>query len=182
MVYSGHTFSANYIKRLIQWCRVFKILPELCIVQLYNESFWGDSSLGQRANNWGGVKYYYSGDQITLKDIGITIYKGSVSPESDRYCRYNSVYDFLGHYCYLFRPKGYGNSGDGNYVVSGKTTFETAVKGLFKIGGAMGNYGGVGSTSAEQYANYSRAMYSIRNRMRQTLGDKLDQINALVFG
>ena len=183
LTYYGHTFSSNYIKRLIQWCRVFKVLPELCIVQLYNETNWGSAGTGPApTNNWGGIKYYYSGSQITLKDIGITVYKGSVSPESDRYCRYSTVYDFIGHYCYLFRPKGYGNSGDGNFVVSGKTTFETALKGLFRIGGAMGDYGGVGNTSAERYANYSRTMNSIRNNMRTQFGSKLDEINSLVFG
>ena len=183
LVYYGHTFSEANLKRLIQWCRVFKILPELLVVQLYLETHWGDIGTGPPpANNWGGIKYYYGGTQRDLKDIGITVYKGSVSPESDRYCRYSNVYDFIAHYCYLFRPKGYGNSGDGNYLVSGKTTFDTALKGLFRVGGALADYGGVGSTPQERYRNYSRSMYSIRNGMRSRFGEKLDELNSLVLG
>ncbi|MCC9696738.1 holin, partial [Streptococcus agalactiae] len=60
---------------------------------------------------------------------------------------YSSVDDFLTDWFYLLRA-------DGSYKVSGAKTFSEAVKGMFKVGGAVYDY------AASGYDNYIVGMSS----------------------
>lgn len=170
LTYGGNTLSNAVIKRLIQWCRIFKILPELIICCWYLETHWGTAGVGTY-NNWGGYTYPYSANSHTYPSINITVTKAS----NPRWMQFSSVNDMVAYACYLFRPKGYDNSNDGIYAVSGKTTFETALKGMFKIGGAKYNY-------SEPVQSYINSMYTINNGIKTNNPGQLELINSLVYG
>lgn len=168
--YGGNTLSNSVIKRLIQWCRVFKILPELIITVWYFETHWGTSGTGQY-NNWGGYAFPGSSNSITYPSINITVTKAS----NPRWMQFSSVNDMIAFACYLFRPKGYDNSGNAIYTVSGKTTFQTALKGMFKIGGATRNY-------SEPVQTYITNATSVNRGIRNNNPGQIEIINSLVYG
>lgn len=169
LTYGGHTLSNSVIKRLILWCRVFKVLPELIITCWYNETQWGNTGVGQY-NNWGGYTYPGSSNSISYPSINITVTKAS----NPRWMQFASVNDMIAYACYLFRPKGYDNSGNVIYAVSGKTVFSQALKGMFKIGGAKYNY-------SDPVQPYLDAMYNVNAGIRRNNPGQFELINSYVY-
>lgn len=158
--YGGRTFKASWVKDIMQWSSKYKVLPSFFIVQAMHETAWGSASTAGRVDhNWTGIKV---GGKHAVK-----ITKGSyATDDGGYYAHYASVSDFFHDY--------YGWLKNNNYKVFGQASFDKAVKGLFTVGGATGNYASAG------YDSYSAAMRVIRNGMNKNNHGYLDKLDKAI--
>lgn len=163
LVYAGHALSEKNIKTILSWCIKYKVLPSGVISQLYLESYWGESSVGRKDNNWAGM----TGGAQT-RPSGVKVTTGSARPASEggTYMHYASADDFLQDYMYLLAKQNM-------YNVVGKDNIADYTKGLFRVGGAAYDYAAAG------YASYNNLMTSVKNGINKANGNKLDQIDAI---
>ena len=167
LTYNGTTLKAAHVNKLIALGRKYKILPELLICQLHLEAMWGTSNVAKLDNNWSGMTW----SSTYVGNPSITKTKGSPRPavEGGNYTHYNSVDDFFEDWVYLLRP---GNI----YQVSGRASFEEAVKGLFQVGGSRYDY------AASGYDHYIKGMMARRDGIKAANGsDVFTKINALMY-
>ncbi|HGI3708181.1 TPA: glucosaminidase domain-containing protein [Streptococcus agalactiae] len=161
--YYGHTIKKANVQAIINYAVQYNILPSGIITQLYLESFWGDSTVGKRDNNWAGM----SGGAQT-RPSGVKVTTGMARPENEggTYMHYASVDDFLKDYTYLLAKQGI-------YNVVGKKNIADYTKGLFRAGGAKYDYAAAG------YQSYTNLMTNIRNGINKVTGNILDTIDKL---
>ncbi|MCC9787336.1 glucosaminidase domain-containing protein [Streptococcus agalactiae] len=161
--YYGHTIKKANVQAIINYAVQYNILPSGIICQLYLESFWGDSTVGKRDNNWAGI----SGGAQT-RPSGVKVTTGMARPPSEggTYMHYASVDDFLKDYTYLLAKQGL-------YNVVGKKNIADYTKGLFRVGGAKDDYAAAG------YQHYISTMTSIRNGINKVSGNILNTIDTL---
>ncbi|HEN0182682.1 TPA: phage tail protein [Streptococcus agalactiae] len=161
--YYGHTIKKANVQAIINYAVQYNILPSGIITQLYLESFWGDSTVGKRDNNWAGM----SGGAQT-RPSGVKVTTGMARPPSEggTYMHYASVDDFLKDYTYLLAKQGL-------YNVVGKKNIADYTKGLFRVGGAKDDYAAAG------YQHYISTMTSIRNGINKVSGNILNTIDTL---
>lgn len=152
-------------RAIIQYCRQYKILPSVAISQMWLESFWGTSSVGQADNNWGGITYPGTGNPSVSVTQGTA--RGVGGSEGGFYCRYNSPTDYFNDYCYLLRDGGW-------YKVSGQGDFDKAISGLFISGGAVANY-------AASYEHYQPLMREIWNDIQNANGNRATEFLNQVY-
>ncbi|HFR3925236.1 TPA: holin, partial [Streptococcus suis] len=125
-----------------------------------------------------------SNDLQITRPSGVIVTRGLARPsnEGGHYMHYASVDDFLTDWFYLLRAGG-------SYKVSGAKTFLEAVKGMFKVGGAVYDY------AATSYENYLVGMSSrltaiesengsLAKYDQQTVTDvaKIDKIEVAIEG
>ncbi|MBY5044608.1 glucosaminidase domain-containing protein [Streptococcus agalactiae] len=161
--YYGHTIKKANVQAIINYAVQYNILPSGIITQLYLESFWGDSTVGRRDNNWSGM----TGSAQT-RPSGVKVTTGMARPanEGGTYMHYASVDDFLKDYTYLLAKQGI-------YNVVGKKNIADYTKGLFRAGGAKYDYAAAG------YQSYTNLMSNIRNGINKVTGNILNTIDAL---
>lgn len=101
-----------------------------------------------------------------VRPSGVRVTKGSKRPDKEGgyYYRYHSVKDFIDDWTYLLRP-------DGIYKVSRHSEFQSAVKGLFKVGGAKYDY------AASGYDHYLKAMLDRRRAINAANSGALDRLD-----
>lgn len=145
MSFNGAILKKSVLDVILKKCQEHNILPSYAITCLHFEGLWGTSAVGKADNNWGGMTWTGQGNRPS----GVTVTQGSARPsnEGGHYMRYASVDDFLTDWFYLLRAGG-------SYKVSGAKTFSEAVKGMFKVGGAVYDYAATG------YDNYLVGMAS----------------------
>ncbi|WP_099872288.1 peptidoglycan amidohydrolase family protein [Streptococcus suis] len=143
--FNGAILKKSVLDVILAKCKGHNILPSYAITILHFEGLWGTSAVGKADNNWGGMTWTGQGNRPS----GVTVTQGSARPsnEGGHYMHYASVDDFLTDWFYLLRAGG-------SYKVSGAKTFSEAVKGMFKIGGAVYDYAATG------YDNYLIGMSS----------------------
>ncbi|HFD5245084.1 TPA: peptidoglycan amidohydrolase family protein [Streptococcus pyogenes] len=143
--FNGAILKKSVLDVILAKCKEHNILPSYAITVLHFEGLWGTSAVGKADNNWGGMTWTGKGERPS----GVTVTQGSARPASEggNYMHYASVDDFLTDWFYLLRA-------DGSYKVSGAKTFSEAVKGMFKVGGAVYDYAATG------YDNYLVGMSS----------------------
>ncbi len=126
------------LDKILANCKNHDILPSYALTILHYEGLWGTSAVGKADNNWGGMTWTGQGNRPS----GVTVTQGSARPsnEGGHYMHYTSVDDFLTDWFYLLRANG-------SYKVSGAKTFSEAVKGMFKVGGAVYDYAASGFDS-----------------------------------
>lgn len=126
------------LDKILANCKKHDILPSYALTILHYEGLWGTSAVGKADNNWGGMTWTGQGNRPS----GVTVTQGSARPsnEGGHYMHYASVDDFLTDWFYLLRAGG-------SYKVSGAKTFSEAVKGMFKVGGAVYDYAASGFDS-----------------------------------
>ncbi|MFD3102781.1 glucosaminidase domain-containing protein [Streptococcus agalactiae] len=161
--YYGHTIKKANVQAIINYAVQYNILPSGIITQLYLESFWGDSTVGRRDNNWSGM----TGSAQT-RPSGVKVTTGMARPvnEGGTYMHYASVDDFLKDYTYLLAKQGI-------YNVVGKKNIADYTKGLFRAGGAKYDYAAAG------YQSYTNLMSNIRNGINKVTGNILNTIDKL---
>ncbi|MCD0079959.1 N-acetylmuramoyl-L-alanine amidase [Streptococcus agalactiae] len=161
--YYGHTIKKANVQAIINYAVQYNILPSGIITQLYLESFWGDSTVGRRDNNWSGM----TGSAQT-RPSGVKVTTGMARPanEGGTYMHYASVDDFLKDYTYLLAKQGI-------YNVVGKKNIADYTKGLFRAGGAKYDYAAAG------YQSYTNLMSNIRNGINKVTGNILNTIDTL---
>lgn len=161
--YYGHTIKKANVQAIINYAVQYNILPSGIITQLYLESFWGDSTVGRRDNNWSGMT---GGAQTRPSGVKVTTGMARPANEGGTYMHYASVGDFLKDYTYLLAKQGI-------YNVVGKKNLADYTKGLFRAGGAKYDYAAAG------YQSYTNLMTNIRNGINKVTGNILDTIDKL---
>lgn len=161
--YYGHTIKKANVQAIINYAVQYNILPSGIITQLYLESFWGDSTVGKRDNNWAGMS---GGAQTRPSGVKVTTGMARPANEGGTYMHYASVDDFLKDYTYLLAKQGI-------YNVVGKKNIADYTKGLFKVGGAKYDYAAAG------YQSYTNLMTNIRNGINKVTGNILNTIDKL---
>lgn len=161
--YYGHTIKKANVQAIINYAVQYNILPSGIITQLYLESFWGDSTVGKRDNNWAGMS---GGAQTRPSGVKVTTGMARPANEGGTYMHYASVDDFLKDYTYLLTKQGI-------YNVVGKKNIADYTKGLFRAGGAKYDYAAAG------YQSYTNLMTNIRNGINKVTGNILDTIDKL---
>lgn len=136
--FNGAILKKSVLDVILAKCKEHNILPSYAITVLHFEGLWGTSAVGKADNNWGGMTWTGKGERPS----GVTVTQGTARPsnEGGHYMHYASVDDFLTDWFYLLRSGG-------SYKVSGAKTFSEAVKGMFKIGGAVYDYAASGFDS-----------------------------------
>ncbi|HEM2779440.1 TPA: glucosaminidase domain-containing protein [Streptococcus suis] len=178
--FNGAILKKAVLDKILVNCKKHDILPSYALTILHYEGLWGTSAVGKADYNWGGMTWTGKGERPS----GVTVTQGSARPsnEGGHYMHYASVDDFLTDWFYLLRSGG-------SYKVSGAKTFSEAVKGMFKVGGAVYDYAAsgfdsyiVGASSrlkAIESENGSLAKYD-----QQTVTDvaKTDKIEVAIEG
>ncbi|MCE6986818.1 holin [Streptococcus suis] len=143
--FNGAVLKKAVLDKILANCKEHDILPSYALTILHYEGLWGTSAVGKADNNWGGMTWTGKGERPS----GVTVTQGSARPASEggNYMHYATVDDFLTDWFYLLRSGG-------SYKVSGAKTFSEAVKGMFKVGGAVYDYAATG------YENYLVGMSS----------------------
>ncbi|HEL1791728.1 TPA: glucosaminidase domain-containing protein [Streptococcus suis] len=146
--FNGAVLKKAVLDKILANCKEHDILPSYALTILHYEGLWGTSAVGKADNNWGGMTMTSNDLQIT-RPSGVIVTRGLARPsnEGGYYMHYASVDDFLTDWFYLLRAGG-------SYKVSGAKTFSEAVKGMFKVGGAVYDYAATG------YENYLVGMSS----------------------
>ncbi|HEL1648663.1 TPA: glucosaminidase domain-containing protein [Streptococcus suis] len=136
--FNGAVLKSEVLKKILAKCKEHDILPSYALTILHYEGLWGTSAVGKADNNWGGMTWTGQGNRPS----GVTVTQGSARPsnEGGHYMHYANVDDFLTDWFYLLRAGG-------SYKVSGAKTFSEAVKGMFKVGGAVYDYAASGFDS-----------------------------------
>ncbi|HFU4362830.1 TPA: peptidoglycan amidohydrolase family protein [Streptococcus suis] len=136
--FNGAILKKAVLDKILDNCKKHDILPSYALTILHYEGLWGTSAVGKADNNWGGMSWTGQGNRPS----GVTVTQGSARPsnEGGHYMHYASVDDFLTDWFYLLRAGG-------SYKVSGAKTFSEAVKGMFKVGGAVYDYAASGFDS-----------------------------------
>ena len=129
--FNGAILKKSVLDAILAKCKEHNILPSFAITVLHFEGLWGTSAVGKADNNWGGMTWTGQGNRPS----GVTVTQGTARPanEGGHYMHYASVDDFLTDWFYLLRAGG-------SYKVSGAKTFSEAIKGMFKVGGAVYDY------------------------------------------
>ncbi|BDD42621.1 peptidoglycan amidohydrolase family protein [Streptococcus ruminantium] len=146
--FNGAILKKSVLDIILRKCKEHDILPSYAITVLHFEGLWGTSSVGKADNNWGGMTMTSDANTIQ-RPSGVTVTRGIARPsnEGGYYMHYATIEDFLTDWFYLLRAGG-------SYKVSGAKTFSEAVKGMFRIGGAVYDYAAAG------YDNYLVGMAS----------------------
>ena len=136
--FNGAILKKAVLDKILANCKKHDILPSYAITVLHFEGLWGTSAVGKADNNWGGMTWTGQGNRPS----GVTVTQGTARPanEGGHYMHYASVDDFLTDWFYLLRAGG-------SYKVSGAKTFSEAIKGMFKVGGAVYDYAASGFDS-----------------------------------
>lgn len=136
--FNGAILKKVVLDKILANCKKHDILPSYALTILHYEGLWGTTAIGKADNNWGGMTWTGQGQRPS----GVTVTQGSARPskEGGYYMHYATVDDFLTDWFYLLRAGG-------SYKVSGAKTFSEAVKGMFKIGGAVYDYAASGFDS-----------------------------------
>ena len=136
--FNGAILKKAVLDKILANCKKHDILPSYAITVLHFEGLWGASAVGKADNNWGGMTWTGQGNRPS----GVTVTQGTARPsvEGGYYMHYANVDDFLTDWFYLLRASG-------SYKVSGAKTFSEAVKGMFKVGGAVYDYAASGFDS-----------------------------------
>lgn len=163
LTYANVLLKAAHVETLMSLAREYRILPSLLIVMLHFEGVWGQSRVAKTDHNWGGMTW--SPSYVGHPEIKKT--RGSQRPASEGgyYIKYASVEDFFKDWVYLLRDGG-------SYRVNGLADFVSAVKGLFKVGGARYDYAALG------YATYVERMVARKlgiDKQNPGVLDRLDE-------
>ncbi|HEM4919345.1 TPA: glucosaminidase domain-containing protein [Streptococcus suis] len=133
--FNGAILKKAVLDKILANCKKHDILPSYALTILHYEGLWGTSAVGKADNNWGGMTWTGQGNRPS----GVVVTQGLARPsnEGGQYMHYATVDDFLTDWFYLLRAGG-------SYKVSGAKTFSEAVKGMFKVGGAVYDYAASG--------------------------------------
>lgn len=171
--FNGNTLPKEMVNYLVDKAEELQVPPSYLIVKLHFEGLWGSSEVARLNNNWSGMTW----TGVAERPSGIIVSKGSARPakEGGHYMRYESVQDFLTDWTYLIRRGGI-------YKVADSATFEEAVKGMFKFGGATYDYAimsvpdGSGA-SKKRYELYLHGMVARRQSINQENNGVLDDLD-----
>lgn len=165
ITYHGRTLTEDNLNKIIELCRKYHIMPSFILTQMWAESYWGKSNVGQKNNNWSGITWPYKGDSSVKK------YKGTKRParEGGNYVKWDSVEDYLVDHFYLFREGGY-------YKVRNKTSINGFINGL-----VTSSRGGEARANYAEGGGYRSLLNSTYSSLMSSIGGKLKELDKLVY-
>lgn len=180
LTYNGATLDDNTTQMLVEEARKLGVPPSFLIVKLHFEGVWGQSNVAKMDNNLSGMSVKEDAPNVFTRPSGVVAWKGSKRPAHERhnYIRYASLDDFFIDWLYLIRRGGI-------YKVADSPTFDKAVKGMFRCGGAKYDYATMNldnGPSLERYRLYLKGMKARRTAINNTNGGKLDTLDNLKEG
>lgn len=177
--YNGKVLNGEALEAIKELADNLKCPLLFLIVQLYYESYWGNSAVGKADNNWAGMTFPSgcSYDSFT-RPSGVQVTRGLKRParEGGHYMHYQSVGDFIKDWGYLLRQGG-------SYQVAGAATVKDATRGLFRVGGARYDYATCNipendpNASSKRFQSYYSGIKALSDAMIRENGSYLtDQV------
>lgn len=169
--YNGATLSDDILAMLVKEAEELSVPPSYLIVKLHYEGLWGSSAVAKTDNNLSGMTWTGAGNRPS----GVKVTRGSARPanEGGYYMHYSTLEDFFKDWLYLIRRGGIYNIADSN-------TFDEAVKGMFRVGGAKYDYATSNLPdymSKERYENYLKGMRARRQAINEANDGALDRLD-----
>lgn len=173
--YKGATLSDETLNMLIKEAERLGVPPSYLIVKLHFEGLWGTSAVARQDNNLSGMTYPNTSMDALTRPSGVQVTRGGKRPanEGGYYIHYSTLDDFFKDWLYLIRRGGI-------YRIADSPTFNQAVKGMFRYGGAKYDYATMNlsdSQSKQRYEAYLKGMKARRSAINQANNGKLDKLD-----
>lgn len=173
--YQGAILSDEIEKMLIKEAERLNVPPSYLIVKLHFEGIWGTSAVARQDNNLSGMTYPNTSMDALTRPSGVQVTRGGKRPanEGGNYIHYSSLDDFFKDWLYLIRRGGI-------YQIADSPTFDQAVKGMFRYGGAKYDYATMNlpdSQSKQRYEAYLKGMKARRLAINQANNSALDRLD-----
>lgn len=173
--YQGSVLTEEIEKMLIKEAGRLNVPPSYLIVKLHFEGLWGTSAVAKADNNLSGMTYPNTHMNAFTRPSGVQVTRGTKRPanEGGYYMHYSSLDDFFKDWLYLIRRGG-------SYNIADSKTFDQAVKGMFRYGGAKYDYATMNlpdSQSKQRYDAYLKGMKARRSEINQANNGALDKLD-----
>lgn len=173
--YQGAVLTDEIESMLIKEAERLGVPPSYLIVKLHFEGLWGTSAVAKADNNLSGMTYPNTSMDALTRPSGVQVTRGGKRPanEGGYYIHYSTLDDFFKDWLYLIRRGGI-------YHIADSPTFNQAVKGMFRYGGAKYDYATMNlpdSQSKQRYDAYLKGMKERRQAINQTNNGKLDDLD-----
>ncbi len=173
--YKGATLSDETLNMLIEEAERLGVPPSYLIVKLHFEGLWGTSAVAKADNNLSGMSMPNNGLNAFTRPSGVQVKRGTKRPanEGGYYMHYSSLDDFFKDWLYLIRRGG-------SYNIADSRSFDEAVKGMFRYGGAKYDYATMNlpdSQSEQRYEAYLKGMKARRQAINQANNGALDKLD-----
>ena len=173
--YNGAMLSDETLNMLIKEAERLGVPPSYLIVKLHFEGLWGTSAVAKADNNLSGMTYPNTSMDALTRPSGVQVTRGTKRPanEGGYYMHYSSLDDFFKDRLYLIRRGG-------SYNIADSKTFDEAVKGMFRHGGAKYDYATMNlpdSQSKQRYEAYLKGMKARRSAINQANNGALDKLD-----
>ncbi|GAB7231386.1 CHAP domain-containing protein [Facklamia hominis] len=173
--YNGATLTDEIENMLVKEAERLGVPPSYLIVKLHFEGLWGTSAVAKADNNLSGMTYPNTSMDALTRPSGVQVTRGGKRPanEGGNYIHYSTLDDFFKDWLYLIRRGG-------SYNIADSPTFDQAVKGMFRYGGAKYDYATMNlsdSQSKQRYEAYLRGMKARRSAINQANNEELDKLD-----
>lgn len=173
--YQGAVLTDEIEAMLVKEAERLGVPPSYLIVKLHYEGIWGTSAVARQDNNLSGMTYPNTSMDALTRPSGVQVTRGGKRPanEGGNYIHYSSLDDFFKDWLYLIRRGGI-------YQIADSATFNEAVKGMFRYGGAKYDYATMNladSQSKQRYEAYLRGMKARRQAINQANNGALDRLD-----
>ena len=173
--YNGATLTDETLNMLIKEAERLGVPPSYLIVKLHFEGLWGTSAVAKADNNLSGMTYPNTSMDALTRPSGVQVTRGGKRPanEGGNYIHYSTLDDFFKDWLYLIRRGGI-------YQIADSPTFDQAVKGMFRYGGAKYDYATMNlqdSQSKQRYEAYLKGMKARRQAINQANSGALDKLD-----
>ena len=178
--YNGTKLDDDTLELLIKEAERLGVPPSYLIVKLHFEGLWGTSAVAKANNNLSGMTYPNTHMNAFTRPSGVQVKRGTKRPanEGGYYMHYSSLDDFFKDWLYLIRRGG-------SYNIADSKTFDEAVKGMFKYGGAKYDYATMklpDYQSKQRYEAYLKGMKERRQAINKANNGKLDDLDQKIKG
>ncbi|WP_311431787.1 glucosaminidase domain-containing protein [Facklamia hominis] len=173
--YQGAILSDETLNMLIKEAERLNVPPSYLIVKLHFEGLWGTSAVAKSDNNLSGMTYPNTHMNAFIRPSGVQVARGTKRPsnEGGYYMHYSNLDDFFKDWLYLIRRGG-------SYNIADSRSFDEAVKGMFRYGGAKYDYATMklpDYQSKQRYEAYLKGMKERRQAINQTNNGELDKLD-----
>lgn len=178
--YNGAKLDDDTLALLIKEAERLGVPPSYLIVKLHFEGLWGTSAVAKADNNLSGMTYPNTHMNAFTRPSGVQVKRGTKRPanEGGYYMHYSSLDDFFKDWLYLIRRGG-------SYNIADSKTFDEAVKGMFRYGGAKYDYATMNLPEWDKkgrYEAYLKGMKARRQSINRANNCKLDDLDQKIKG
>lgn len=173
--YQGAVLTDEIENMLVKEAERLGVPPSYLIVKLHFEGLWGTSAVAKADNNLSGMTYPNTSMDALTRPSGVQVTRGGKRPanEGGNYIHYSSLDDFFKDWLYLIRRGGI-------YQIADSPTFDQAVKGMFRYGGAKYDYATMNLPEWDKkgrYEAYLKGMKARRQAINQANNGELDKLD-----